>query len=351
MSARKKKDESTSRASRTAEDQDDKPRRKRRSNDQDHSSEDDKQRSAGAAAIGTFFSRLLPIVSAVCGFVAIVLVYRVAFPWIAADKSTSEVPLQAVAEPTYAEQDPNVYRGVEDKWAGGWFASGSEELDKQTKAYCDALSLEGNNARANAQVVYNAIVQSDYKYRSENEQITGDNWAEAAAKQFFSTGAPAEGIGGSGDEYEFAAATAYCLRYFGYNDAMAVPIIRSDTQEGSAVCLVTDENGNALLCDPAMGTDGWFRDRSQYKIVVDNIGQDLSKVQAMGLTVADSQGSEETSADGTVSDSYSTYNDYGTDSSYDSGSMNTTTGYNTGYDTSSDYTSTSTGTSAGYDQY
>ena len=95
-------------------------------------------------------------------------------------------------------------------------------------------------------------------------------------------------MGGAGDVYDFAAVASYCLRYFGFTDALAVPIVKgndSTGKMGSALVVVSDESGQECVCDPTLAAEGFMLDRSLYNITVDNIGQDLSPVEARGLKV------------------------------------------------------------------
>ena len=59
----------------------------------------------------------------------------------------------------------------------------------------------------------------------------------------------------------------------------------------AAYCLVTDENGSSRICDPTMGASGWMTDRYAHTFMVDDIGQDLTAVEAMGLQIMRSSGS------------------------------------------------------------
>ena len=301
------------------------PKRKQRARKDDDAATGAPSRAAG------FVGKLLPILCAVAGFVAIIMVYRVTFPWIAGDKTSADATTQQAASASSSTQAQAAsYSGVSDVWTGGLFTTGSEELDAQVKAYCDALTMEGYGAKANAQQVYNNIVWSDYVERGPDEMLSGDNWDVAAAKHFFSTGKPSEGISGEGDAYEFAAVTSFCLRYFGYSDAFAIPIIRSDNLEHGAVCLVSDENGTARLCDPILGTEGWMLDRSLYNLTVENIGQDLTQVEALGLKTVQQQTTDGQATESQNSTSTGAGASGYNSSAYDSGSEH---GYDSyGYD-------------------
>lgn len=232
---------------------------------------------------------LLPVASVVLAFVSIVLVYRWVFP------PPEPEPMPEDAAPAQGEEataDDGAPVGVEDPWtASGTFTMGDSELDEQIKAFCDALSLDGYSAEQNAEVVYDAIVWSNYEERTQDQKPAGNSWDTALMRNFFSTGNPSVGEGGSGDAYEFAATTSYCLRYFGFDDAMAVPVLKTDdygNSVSSALVLVTDADGNERVCDPDLSGEGWMLDRDSYDVTVENLGQDLTAVEELGLTVKES---------------------------------------------------------------
>lgn len=229
--------------------------------------------------------RVLPVIAMAAAFAAAVTVFRRLLPPpVVVPEASTEVAVQTFEEGDAPEDQ---YVGVDDPWVeSGTFTMGNEGLDAQIKAFCDACSVEGYGARDNANLVYNAIVWSTYQVRESGEPPSGNDWDVALAKHFFSEGNPESGIGGVGDTYDFSAAISFCLRYFGYSDATAVPIVCGDESTGqtrAALVLVTDENGQACVCDPSLSGNGWMLDRSYYNIVVDDIGQDLTKLEELGL--------------------------------------------------------------------
>ncbi|MBR3224686.1 MAG: hypothetical protein IKF78_05125 [Atopobiaceae bacterium] len=233
-------------------------------------------------------SRVLPVLALALAFAAIVVLYRRFMP-----QTVDAAPAQEIKSPSdealAPNSKPNTYEGLEDKWlTSGRFTTGNAELDQQVKQYCDALTVEGSSARDNASKVYNNIVWSAYEDRGANEEPSGTEWATVAARHYFEGGSPADGVGGAGDVYDFAAVASYCLRYFGFTDALAVPIVKgndSTGKMGSALVVVSDESGQECVCDPTLAAEGFMLDRSLYNITVDNIGQDLSPVEARGLKV------------------------------------------------------------------
>lgn len=242
-----------------------------------------KKRKSPLDATG-WAKRALPVVSVLLAFVGMVLLYRHVFPWIASAPEPAPEEQAATEEASSEPADT----GVEDPWVkSGLFTMGDTQLDAQIKAFCDALSMEGNTALQNAQLVYDTIVWSAYEERTAEQKPAGRDWDVALLRHYFSTGNPELGEGGSGDAYEFAAATCYCLRYFGFSDAMAVPVLKTDdngNEVGSALVIVTDADGERCVCDPAMSGDGWMIGLDRYDtIVVEDIGQDLTAVEDLGL--------------------------------------------------------------------
>lgn len=234
---------------------------------------------------------LLPIVSLVIAFVAVAMLYHRLMP----PTTATDTEADAVVDSQVAASSSNVqqYYGLEDQWvSSAVFTTGNKDLDVKVKQFCDALTVEGASASDNARKVYNTIVWSAVEGRAESEKPTGNDWDKIAALHYFSTGSPEEGLGGAGDVYDFAAATSFCLRYFGYTDALAIPVILS-SQEGSALVVVSDEYGRGMVCDPSLAANGWMLDRSAYSIEVEDIEQNLEAVEAMGLSVQKRAGDEQ----------------------------------------------------------
>lgn len=253
--------------------------------------------------------------------------------------AAQEAMAGAAPQPSPANAEPApVYAGVEDPWiTSGSFTVGTSELDDAIKTFCDQHTATGATQEEAAQATFDAIVQSTYV--DMLEKPSGTNWVHRAAQMYFSYLKTTEGEP-EGDYYEFAAVTALCLRYFGYSDAIAVPVLHAmdnGGQYGGALCIVSNTDGVPSVCDPALGTSGWMLKRAGYKILVDDIGQDLSTAQGLGLEIQLSpEHQKEADATGV-----------GTGTGTGTGTTGTgagTTGTGAG-------TATGTGTGYGYDEY
>jgi len=262
---------------------------------------------------------------------ASVLVYQSAFPTDVATAEVDQAPEAEPQQPAEVEATP-AYQGVDDPWVmGGHFTIGDAALDAQIKEFCDCLSGEGTSAAVAAQTVFNNMVWGNYTPREAGQQPQGRDWSWVAARLYFDAAKPQEGEAGDGDYYEYSAALTCCLRYFGYTYVTALPIVTYDewgNQTGSAITYVMDENGNRYVCDPSQGTQGWMLDAYTQDITVDDIGQDLSDAEMLGLPIASSrvETGEVASADAWGTDAASTeevgytedtgyadYTDYGYD--------------------------------------
>lgn len=265
---------------------------------------------------------------------------------LAAAAASSGHEQVAIAEDP-AEAAVEEYKGVEDPWTETLlYTSGNADLDQQVKDFCDALSKNKDSAEKNAQAVYDVIVQSEYEPRTVDEMPTGSDWTLGAAHHYFAAAKPKEGEGGKGDYYEFAAVAAYCLRYFGFEDAIAAPVVSSSMGGGigSALVFVTDSKGNKRVCDPYYNVNGWMLEQSAYKnVVVEDIGQDLEPFESMGLGIRrqdpNAKKQEDKTDDLTGTGTY-------TDLSGTSGTTDGASG-NMGGAASSDETSTSADSTAG----
>lgn len=292
-------------------------------------------------------SRVLPFLSVLAAFVAIVLLYNKLMPPAIADVA-AEVQDPVATAPAADVQE---YYGLQDNWlASAVFTTGNKDLDIQVKDFCDALTTEGMTASENAQKVFNTIVWSGYEGRTEEERPMGRDWATVSARHYFDMGNPAEGIGGTGDAYEFAAAISYCLRYFGYSDALAIPVLIGESgagQYGSALVVVTDENGRSCVCDPTLSSDGWMLDLSTYNtILVEDIDQDLTEIEARGLEVQKTSTDESQSTSSNTNSGSTTQSGDGDQRVSDSYATDDSYGY--GYDSYGDYSGDYT---YGYDYY
>ncbi|MBR3317753.1 MAG: hypothetical protein IKG21_08085 [Atopobiaceae bacterium] len=227
---------------------------------------------------------ILPILSLGASLAMVVLIYQhVQEKLDIAQEALASSGVEAAASAEVQTE----YLGVEDPWiSAGTFTVGSEELDAAIKSFCDQHTAAGATVEEAAEATFDAIVESTYV--DMLDKPSGPNWVHRAAQQYFSYLKSESKTMPEGDYYEFAAVIALCLRYFGYSDAIAVPVLHgmdNGGQYGAALCLVTNRDGVASVCDPALATDGWMLKRSGYNILIDDIGQDLSTVQGMGLEI------------------------------------------------------------------
>lgn len=285
---------------------------------------------SGSQPSWELLGRMLAPLFLVASLAGVVLLYRHTFPQLTTEATEEAATAEDVSATATAEEQG--YVGVSDPWTmTGAFTVGDSSLDVQIKEFCDAFAGDGSTAAACAQSVYNNILWGSYRERTSEEKPQGDDWVQAAARLYFSTASPEDGISGEGDYYEYAAALGYCLRYYGYSDVLTLPVI-SFTQDGqaieSAVCMVTNENGSWRICVPAMGTEGWMLDANSYTIAVEDIGQDLTRVNALGLTVIDTSGMYD---DGP--DEYGTYDEQ----EYNTGSEEESSEYGDDAYTEADY--------------
>lgn len=268
-----------------------KPKTKKKVRESEHEPERGIAHEQGVAkdenSMTDILERVLPVVSLILAFAAVIVFYRRFMPQPKQVDAAETMLAQGQQTSSSANQDG--YTGLEDSWLSDEnFTTGNADLDYQVKAFCDALSYEDLSAAENAQNVFDTIVWSSLEDRSEDEKPTGDEWTIVSAKHYFSSGIPEEGVGGTGDEYEFSAVASYCLQYFGFKDAWAIPILRDSAgsgQTGGAVVLVTNEDGQKCLCDSRYGSEGWMLDFESHPITVEDIGQDLTRAEDMGLSV------------------------------------------------------------------
>lgn len=210
----------------------------------------------------------------------------------------------------------------------GTFTIGDADFDLTIKTFCDALSDgETSSAATAAQTVYNSIIWGGYTEREIGQKPQGRDWSMVAARLYFDSAHPEIGEAGDGDYYEYAAAMALCLRYFGYYYVVALPTIDFDAwgnEIDGAVCYVIDEAGNRYVCDFSQGTSGWMLNAAYLDIVVDDIGQDLSDAQYLGLTINTNEDAIVTGED--YSGYYEQDSSYAGDYAYDSYTDESSTG-------------------------
>lgn len=313
----------------------------------DASDEMEAKGSSGGSVLGDIVACILPLVSLVAALGLAVLVFRRVDAAVTGAQEALATASASQDEMEAVEQQV-VYAGVQDRWIeAGTFTVGSEDLDAYIRDFCDEHTRETDTVDEAAQATYDAIVTSTYLYRVDKPM--GLDWVARSAREYFTSD---DGMGGhQGDVYEFASVLALCLRYFGYGDAIAVPIVDaqavSDT-EGSALCLVTDSDGLLCVCDPSVGTAGWMLPRSSYQILVDDIGQNLDAAEALGLEIKkkyDDEDEETTGEDGSGTTATS-----GTSTS--SGRISDTSGSGvSGLSTYDEYDDDIYGDYGGYDAY
>lgn len=247
-----------------------------------------KQPSSASVLDGGIVGRVLPVLSIVLALVSITLLYRYVFPMAAAQEASGDNQLTAPSTNEDANLASNVYQGVEDPYTyTGYFTTGNDELDQQVKAFCDSIGDPTLEARDNAKKVFDAIAQkSDYTVRAYADKPGGPEWYRVCGEQYFASAKPDEGKAGSGDYYDYASAVCWCLRYFGFSDALAVPLTNeAGTDYGKAVVVVTDISDTLCVCDPSRPYDGWMLDAYAQNLVIENIGQDTEQEEALGLNV------------------------------------------------------------------
>ena len=282
-----------------------------------------RNRTGGTDFVSAF---LAPLAIAGALF-ATVSLYQQVFPQLQAQPAVEEGQVGTEA-PTQPESEP-AYEGVEDPWVSdGSFTMGDADFDVMIKTFCDGLSDgETSSAATAAQTVYNNIIWGNYTAREEGQKPRGRDWALMSARLYFDSAHPELGEAGDGDYYEYAAAMALCLRYFGYYYVVALPTIDFDewgNEIYAAVCYVIDEAGNRYVCDFTQGTAGWMIDANYIDVVVDDIGQDLSDANYLGLTINTNEDQIVTGED--YSGYYQQDNGYTGDYGYDTGEDTTDDG-------------------------
>ena len=232
--------------------------------------------------------KILPVFAVVLALVGATLLYRYVFPPVAPAEEVAGGELENTTTAEDANAASNVYNGVESPYTySGYFSTGNDELDLQIKTFCDAIADPTLEARDNAKKVFEKIAQnSTYVMRSMSDLPGGPEWYLVCAEQYFASATPDQGLPGSGDYYDYAAAISYCLKYFGFSDALAIPLTdTTGTSYGQAAVIVTDVSGTPCICDPSKPYAGWMLDSYTQNLTVQNIGQDIAQEEAMGLTV------------------------------------------------------------------
>lgn len=180
---------------------------------------------------------------------------------------------EAAANPAPAAQgaaasSATVPEGVESPWtASGRYSSGDSVLDGEVKDFCDNNCGEGLSRDDAAFEMYKALAWADYVERDNAQEPSGPDWRNIYAHQYYENGC-------SGNCYEFASFLMYCLRYMGYEDAMAEAVL-IELQSGSwgdhGIVFVTDSAGNPAMCDTARGTNGWMISTGAYNYTIEDV--------------------------------------------------------------------------------
>ena len=155
--------------------------------------------------------------------------------------------------------------GVDDPWlSSGKFTTGDAKLDEEVKKFCDSNCTTDQSREDAAFAVYTAVAWSEYVERDDAQHPAGAQWRIEYAHKY----AEHENTGNC---YEFAAFLMYCLRYMGYNDALAEGVI-VEFQSGSwgdhGLVFVTNSEGESCLCDTSRGADGWMLSSGVYNYEV-----------------------------------------------------------------------------------
>ena len=142
------------------------------------------------------------------------------------------------------------------------------------KEYCDSRTDSSLSREDNAFNIYCQAVWSDYDERDTNQYPSGADWDYGYAKQFY--------YEGGGNCYEHAAFVAFMLRYFGYNDAQAIPVnvlLKSGNWGEHCLAFVTNTDGRKCFCDSSLGANGWMLDSDSYTLQALDIGQDPAQFE------------------------------------------------------------------------
>ena len=158
--------------------------------------------------------------------------------------------------------------GVEDPWlTSGVFSTGDATLDKEVKEFCDGIADKSMKLDDAALEVYKSVAWSEYVERDDAQNPAGKDWRIEYARKYYEHDR-------SGNCYEFAAFLMYCLRYLGYEDAMAEGVI-IELQSGGwgdhGIVYVTNTDGSSCMCDTARGTDGWMLPVGAYNVQIEDL--------------------------------------------------------------------------------
>lgn len=156
--------------------------------------------------------------------------------------------------------------GVDSPWIStGKFTTGDTTLDGEVKEFCDSHATQDMSKEDAVLEVYKAIAWSEYYERDDAQHPAGKDWRIEYARKYYEHDC-------SGNCYEFACFLMYCMRYMGYEDALAEGVeieFESGSWGDHGIVFVTNTDGTPSLLDTARGLDGWMlsTDVYNYKIV------------------------------------------------------------------------------------
>ena len=164
--------------------------------------------------------------------------------------------------------------GLDDPWVlSGKFTTGDAELDEFVKGICDSNSTSSDPS-VNALNAYKVVLGYDYEERDDNQYISNAGWDLDFAIQFMQSK--------GGNCFNNSAMMQWVCRYFGYDDATAVPIVvlmQSGNWSDHGAVFVTDiyHDGKPCVIDDALFEDGWMMDGDTYTYSVIDVGQTIDR--------------------------------------------------------------------------
>lgn len=213
----------------------------------------------------------------------------------AAAKAEAEAAAAAAANPQATqEKTASIYEGVDDPWVpGGKFTTGDQELDQMVKEICDEHTTEGDSASDNAFSTWCYVTRLDYIETDYNQNPSGPGWAIEYAKQVYNDKAA--------NCYSFVAMASFCLRYFGYEDAVAEPCViekqSGDWGQHGLMFVTNIETGEKCLCDPSKSANGWMLKEDIYNYYVEDIGQNTERSRERAAEVAAQEAADQADSD------------------------------------------------------
>gem|GEM_PF-6177702 len=162
--------------------------------------------------------------------------------------------------------DSGTYTGVEDRWtASGRFTTGNAQLDQEVKGFCDSFTDDNASALDNLYATFKHISYYDFYTDDHVNNPEGADWTVQWALELFDRDA--------GDCYSVAALLQWCGRYFGYEDATAIPAMVGTESGGYGehgfVLMTVD--GTQYLFDSTKGTNGWMLNTDYYDYIIRDV--------------------------------------------------------------------------------